>query len=171
MRRLPALLILLSAAGIAACGGGPPPSTPPSRAPSVFPVESSSPPPLASPEPQAVISVETRGGDCVSGPCDRLVNIMDDGRIHEVIPKDRTVGIVPKAVLEALQIEMVRADYTLIKRKPFTGTCPTAVDGQETIFTFHVATGDKQFASCRVAIDENHPLFRAVAGALAFDTP
>ena len=169
MRRLPALLILLSAAVLGACGGGPPPSTPPSRAPSVFPAETS-PPPIASPQPQAVISVETRGGACVSGPCDRLVNIEDDGRIHEVIPKDRTVGIVPKAVLEALQIEMVRADYTLIKSKPFTGTCPTAVDGQETIFTFHVATGDKQIASCKVAIDENHPLFRAVAAALAFET-
>jgi hypothetical protein len=169
MRSLPALLVLLSAVLVAACGGAAP-SGSPSRAPSVFPAETS-PPPTASPEPQAVVSIETRGGECPSGSCNRLVNIEDDGRIHEVIPKDRVVGMVPKEVIEALQIELVQANYNLLQSKPFTGTCPTAVDGQETLYTFHVPTGDEQIASCKVAIDENHPLFRAVAAALAFETP
>lgn len=170
MRSLPALLVLLSAALVGGCGASPGPSTAPSRAPSVFPVETS-PPPTASPEPIAVLTIETRGGECVSGPCDRLVNFDEDGRIHEVIPKDRVVGTVPKDILEALQIEMVQANYNLLQSKRFTGTCPTAVDGQETIYTFHIATGDEQIASCKVAIDENHPLFRAVAAARSFETP
>ena len=118
-----------------------------------------------------MISIETRGGECVSGPCDRLVNIDDNGRIHEVIPKDRVVGTVPKDILEALQIEMVQANYNLLQSRPFSVTCPTAFDGQETIYTFHIPTGDEEIASCKVAIDENHPLFRAVAAALAFQTP
>ena len=170
MRSLPALLVVLSVAIVTGCGSGPAPSTRPSRAPSVFPAETS-PPPTASREPLAVISIETRGGECPSGSCNRLVNIDDSGRIHEVIPKDRIVGTVPKGIVEALQIEMVQANYNLLQSKPFTGTCPTAVDGQETIFTFHIPTGDEEIASCKVAIDENHPLFRAVAAALAFQTP
>jgi hypothetical protein len=169
MRRLPALLALLSIALIGGCGATDNPSTATSRAPSVFRVETS-PAPTASPEPLTVLTIETRGGVCVSGPCERVVNFDDNGRIHEVIPKDRVVGTVPREVLEALQIAMVRTDYTLLRR-PFTGTCPTAVDGQEIIYTFHVATGDKQIASCKVAIDESHPLFRAVAAARAFETP
>jgi len=88
-----------------------------------------------------------------------------------VIPKDRIVGTVPKGIVEALQIEMVQANYNLLQSKPFTGTCPTAADGQETIFTFHIPTGDEEIASCKVAVDENHPLFRAVAAARAFETP
>ena len=165
MRSLPALVVLLSVGVLSGCGG-PGPTVSPSRAPSVFPAETS-PPPTASPEPQPVISIETRGGECVSGPCDRLVNIDDNGRIHEVIPKDRVVGTVPKDILEALQIEMVQANYDLLQSRPFSGTCPTAFDGQETIYTFHVTTGDEEFASCTVAIDPNHPLFQAVAAALA----
>ena len=43
--------------------------------------------------------------------------------------------------------------------------------GPETIYTFHIPTGDEEIASCKVAIDENHPLFRAVAAALTFQAP
>jgi hypothetical protein len=117
------------------------------------------------------MSIETRGGECAEGACSRLVNIEGDGRIHEVIPKDRVVGSVPTEILEALRIEMFRANYNLLQSKPFTGECPTAFDGQETVYVFHVPTGDEQIASCKVAIDENHPLFQAVAAALAFETP
>ncbi len=170
MRSLPALLVVLSCVVLGACGSGPAPSAAPSRAPSVFPAETS-PPPTASPEPLPILSIETRGGECAEGACTRLVNIDDNGRIHEVIPKDRVVGMVPKELVDALLLEMVQANFTLIQSKPFTGECPTAFDGQETIYTFHVATGDEEVASCKIAIDENHPLFRAVAAALAFETP
>ncbi len=171
MRTLPALLIVLFAAVLAGCTSGPAPSSPPSRAPSVLPAETPPPTPTASQEPLPILSIETRGGECAEGACSRLVNIDDNGRIHEVIPKDRVVGTVPKDVLEALQIEMVQANFALLQSKPFTGECPTAFDGQETIYTFHIPTGDEEIASCKVAIDENHPLFRAVAAAQAFETP
>ena len=44
---------------------------------------------------------------------------------------------------------------------------PDRLDGQETVYTFHVTTGDEEIASCKVAIDENHPLFQATAAAIA----
>jgi hypothetical protein len=172
MRRLPALLILLASMTATACWQ--PPTTPsplPSAAPSRLAAATPPPSPRPSEPPLPLLSIETRGGECPAGACNRLVNLDADGAIHEVIPKDRVVGMVPQEIVEALQVEMAQANYSLLQSRPFTGTCPTAVDGQETIYTFHLQTGDEEFASCTVAIDENHPLFRAVAAALAFETP
>ena len=136
-----------------------------SRAPTFIPLPSDSPAPT--PVPIAIVSIETRGGECATGACGWLVNIEADGTLHEVIPTDQVLGTVPEPLIEALRIEVEQANYPLLQSKPFTGECPTAFDGQETIYTFHVATGDEEIASCTVAIDENHPLFRAVAAALA----
>ena len=172
MRRLPALLFLLSAIPLVGCWQ---PPAEPTVVPSISASASAGPtvPPTPRPSEPALplMSIERIGGECAGGSCDRLVNLDADGRLHEVIPKDRTVGMVPKEVLEALEIEMAQANYNLLQSTPFTGTCPTAVDGQKVIYTFHVPTGDEAFDSCKVAIDEKHPLFRAVAAALAFETP
>jgi hypothetical protein len=169
MVRLRALLLpaiaLLVACGPTAIPSGSSVAPASSRAPTVIPVES--PTPAATPEAFAVVSIEPRGGECPAGMCNRLVNIEGDGRLHEVIPKDRVLGRVPPEILEALRIEMEQANFPLLQSKPFTGECPTAVDGQETIYTFHVSTGDEQLASCKVAIDPNHSLFQALAAALA----
>ncbi len=136
-----------------------------SRAPTFIPLPSESPAPT--PQPIAVVSIETRGGECASGSCNRLVNIEGDGTVHEVIPKDEVLGTVPEPILDALRIEIEQANYPLLQSRPFTGECPTAFDGQETIYTFHATTGDEVFASCTVAIDPNHPLFQALAAAIA----
>ncbi len=117
--------------------------------------------------PIALVSIETRGGECPAGACGRLVNIDADGAVHQVIPKDEILGTVPGPALDALRIEIEQANYPLLQSRPFTGECPTNFDGQETIYTFHATTGDEEIASCKVAIDPNHPLFQALAAALA----
>lgn len=147
------------------CGQTAVPTESASRAPTFVPLPSDSPAPT--PQPIAVVSIETRGGECPTGSCNRLVNIEGDGTLHEVIPKDAVLGTVPEPILDALRIEIEQANYPLLQSRPFTGECPTAFDGQETIYTFHATTGDEEFASCTVAIDPNHPLFLAVAAALA----
>jgi hypothetical protein len=53
-----------------------------------------------------------------------------------------------------------------MRAKPFTGTCPTAFDGQEVIFTFTLATGDIRLASCESDLDPDHELFRALREVL-----
>ena len=78
---------------------------------------------------------------------------------------------MPPEVIESLQTEVEQADYVAIRGRPFTGECPTAFDGQEVIYTFHVTTGDREIASCEVAIDPADPLFVAVEAALAFEQP
>jgi len=122
--------------------------------------------PIATPEPFALVAIEQTGGECAEGMCTRLVNIEGDGTLHEVIPKDVVLGVVPEELRDALRIEIERADYRQIASRPFTGTCPTAYDGQQITYTFHPSTGDRTIDSCKVAIDPSHPLFRALDAAL-----
>lgn len=171
---LRALLLSVLVVFVIGCGNAitPSPSASPSSAsPSSTAVVLAPASPAPTPEAFAVVSIETRGGHCRTGPCGRLVNIEGDGRIHEVIPTDRVTGRVPKELLEALRIEVEKANYPLLQSRPFTGECPTAYDGQETVYTFHVSSGDEELASCTVEIDLNHPLMQAVAAATALETP
>ncbi len=159
------LVLVLIGCGQTAVPPGSAPAPSASRAPTFIPLPSDSPAPT--PVPMAVVSIETRGGECATGSCNRLVNIDGDGTLHEVIPKDQVLGTVPEPILDALRIEVEQANFAQLQSRPFSGQCPTAVDGQETIYTFHVTTGDEEIASCKVAIDPNHPLFQALAAAIA----
>lgn len=172
MRRLPAaLLVALVSFLLGGCWSGVPddvrPEVPASASPSPTPTI----PPAKSQEPSPLLSVETIGGECAEGACHRLINLEADGTLREVIPVTKDVGHVPKELLDALQVEMDRANFVQIESKPFTGTCPTAVDGQETIYTFHLVTGDQMVRSCKVVIDPNHPLFRAASAVMALTSP
>jgi hypothetical protein len=159
MPRLPAVLLVACLALVGCSTEVVPPSAAPTPSPSATPPASQGAFPL--------LSVETIGGECAEGACHRLLSLDSDGRLHEVIPEDRIVGTVPKELVDALQVEMDRANFSLIESRPFTGECPTAVDGQELIYTFHLVAGDEEIRSCTVAIDERHPLFRAVAAVMA----
>jgi hypothetical protein len=174
MRRLPALVLcLVLGAGLLDCTSErllpappTPSSVPVSSSASLVPDPATTPEPLPTPEPFPLLSIETRGGECPSGMCTRLVNVEGDGRLHEVIPEDQVIGRAPPALAEALQVEIERANYPLILSRPFIGTCPTAYDGEQLIYTFHVSTGDRAVDTCKVAIDPNHPLFVAVEAVL-----
>ena len=171
MRRLPAAP-LVACLILAGCwSGGLDGDVRPQLTSSPDPTSAASASPTVEPAPSQeafpLMTVEIVGGECPSGMCDRLINVDADGRLHEVIPKDRTVGQVPPELIDALQVEMGRANFQQIRSNPFTGTCPTAVDGQEFIYTFHLLSGDREIRSCKVAIDPNHPLFRAVAAIMA----
>ena len=117
----------------------------------------------------ALVTIETRGGECPNGPCGSVVAIEADGRLHQLRPTDLVIGQVPPEVLEALRIEIAQANFSLIESRPFTDLCPTAYDGQETIYVFTVALGTafERIASCGVAIDPGAPLFVALNAALA----
>jgi hypothetical protein len=113
-----------------------------------------------------ILIVETHGGECPDGPCGTRIDIGSDGSVHRVLPTEEALGTIPKAELDALTAEIERANFALIESRPFTGECPTAYDGQETIYTFHLPTGNERIATCAVAIDPNHPLFLAVGAAM-----
>jgi hypothetical protein len=128
--------------------------------------------PPATPSPEqvsALVTIETRGGECPSGPCGSVVAIEADGRLHQLRPTDLVIGRVRPEVLEALRTEIDQADFSLIESRPFTDLCPTAYDGQEMIYVFTVAFGTafERIASCEVAIDPGAPLVVALNAALA----
>jgi hypothetical protein len=74
---------------------------------------------------------------------------------------------VTPEVLSTLQTLIATTDFRVIKSRPFIGDCPTAYDGQETIYSFGTPDGVETIASCTVAIDSSLPLFAAVDAVVA----
>jgi hypothetical protein len=113
-----------------------------------------------------LVTIETRGGECPEGACGSTVVIDADGRIHETAPAPLELGTLSDMTVEALATEIAKADFAELKSRPFTGTCPVAFDGQETIYTFVTSSGPERIASCEVEVDPSEPLFIAVSAGL-----
>ena len=115
----------------------------------------------------ALVTVETRGGECLNGPCGSKTAIERDGRVHSLAPAAADLGQVPPDVLTALDAAIKTTDFAILKSHPFTGECPVNVDGQEVIYEFGAPSGTERIASCEVEVDPELPLFMAVQAALA----
>jgi hypothetical protein len=125
--------------------------------------------PLPLPIPVAtgpLVTIETRGGLCVDGPCAATVSVERDGRVHQAAKPPNDLGIVPPAALAALDAAIRTTDFDALKSHPFTGQCPTAFDGQEIIFEFDAPGGVQRISTCEVNVDFESPPFVAVATAL-----
>jgi hypothetical protein len=116
-------------------------------------------------------TVTVRGGECPQGPCGGSTVIERNGRIHQTVPVAKELGQLPDELLNAVGAAVNAADFDVIRAKPFTGECPVAFDGQETIFEFGAPGGTQRIATCETDVDPNHPLFLAVAKVMAFATP
>ena len=114
-----------------------------------------------------LVTVTTRGGECVNGPCGSTLVVERDGRLHQTAPEAVVVGQVTPEALAALDGAIKTADFAAIRSVPFTGECPVNFDGQETIYVFGAPSGLERIASCETEVDPDHPLFRAVELALA----
>ena len=114
----------------------------------------------------ALVTLETRGGLCVGGPCGMTIVIERDGRVHQVAKPPNDLGIVPPVALAALDAAIRTTDFTALRSHPFTGQCPTAFDGQEIVFEFGAPSGVERVATCEVDVDFGSPLFLAVSTAL-----
>ena len=113
-----------------------------------------------------LVTVTTRGGECVNGPCGGTTVIERDGRIHQTVPTAADLGQVPPDVLTALDAGIKTADFDVIRARPFTGECPVNFDGQEQIYEFGAPGGVERIATCETEIDPDHPLFLSVTKAL-----
>ncbi|HTG42191.1 MAG TPA: hypothetical protein VK697_11330 [Methylomirabilota bacterium] len=163
MRSAALLTIVLVALLMGGCSGPPSASIASSASPSAPP---STLAPSATPS-RPLVTVETRGGMCAQGACDSTIAIEADGRVHAIAPAPAELGTVPDRGLEALNTEIAQADFAALTSHPFTGTCPIAFDGQETVYTFSIGSDTQRIASCEVIIDPAAPLFVAVTAALA----
>ena len=113
-----------------------------------------------------LVTVELRGGECAAAPCGMTVFLERDGRVHQAAKPPNDLGTVPPDQLAAIDTAIKVTDFAALRSHPFTRDCPTAVDGQEIVYTFATPSGTERIASCEVDIDEGLPLFVAVATAL-----
>ncbi len=127
--------------------------------------------PLPSSLPSALVgpllTIETRGGECPNDACGSTIVVEPDGRVHATAPAAAELGILPASTLDGLATEIAQADFATIKSHRFTGTCPVAFDGQETVYTFTTVSGVERIASCEVVVDPADPLFVAVGAVHA----
>lgn len=114
-----------------------------------------------------LVTVETRGGECLVAPCGMTIAIERDGRIHRIAPDEAALGTVPAGILAALLSQIRSTDFALVASRPFTGECPTNFDGQEIVYVFGAPSGVQRIASCEVEADPDMPVFAAVEAALA----
>jgi hypothetical protein len=113
-----------------------------------------------------LVTVTTRGGDCLDGPCGSTTVIERDGRVHQTAPTDANLGQLPGDILSALTVAIRATDFAAVRSVPFVGECPTAFDGQETIYEFGAPGGVERIASCESKVDPAQPVFAAVDAAL-----
>ena len=113
-----------------------------------------------------LLTVETRGGECINAPCGSTVIVERDGSVHAAAKPPNALGTIPADQLTALISAIKLTDFEALKSHAFTGQCPTAFDGQEYIFEFAAPTGTQRIATCEVAVDYGSPLFVAVSVAL-----
>jgi hypothetical protein len=125
----------------------------------------------------ALMAAQSRGGMCIEGMCETTIYLERNGLIHSAAKPPNELGIVPAETMAELEAQIAAADFDEIRSHPFTGTCPTAFDGQEVVFEFQTADGVERIESCQSAVDFASPLFKAVATAvgaylpLAIDQP
>ncbi len=113
-----------------------------------------------------LLTVSTRGGHCVDGPCGTTVVVDRDGRVHFAAKPPNELGAVSPELLATLDEAIRTTDYAELFSHPFTGECPTAYDGQEIVFEIAAPTGIQRIASCQVEVDYDSPLFAAVLEAV-----
>jgi hypothetical protein len=114
-----------------------------------------------------LVTIESRGGLCVNGPCGGTIAIERDGRVHALAPKPMEMRRLPEAFRLRLEQAIRAADFGRLQSRPFTGECPVNFDGEELIYTFGTVVGPVRLASCEVDIDPSDPLFAAVQAALS----
>lgn len=117
----------------------------------------------ANSEDNRLLSVAFVGGRCVYGLC----------RAEIVINRDRSytfangfnhkkAGILNQMDIADLTRQIDVADFNCIKSRKFQGTCPSASDRPEEIYTFYIQGRAEVVSACQNAIDLSSPLFSRV---------
>jgi hypothetical protein len=118
-----------------------------------------------------LVTIEATGGMCRTGTCRSVVAIEADGHVHQVEPEAIEISQVTTESIDVLRTAIAVTDFEAIRSRPFLGTCPTAFDGQERVYTITTAHGSERIASCDVEVDPDTPLFTAIHAILGTSVP
>jgi hypothetical protein len=156
-------VLLLAAALVAACGTGPATSAVPTpTVPPPTPVVVVPPTPVL-PSEGLLVTYLAHGGHCRTGTCEFTAEIFADGRVNR---SDGMEQVVDPMSLGLLARGIEEADWDAMLAVPFRGECPVNFDGQESVYTFHVAPEPIVVASCTTEVDTNQEPFQTVHGIL-----
>jgi hypothetical protein len=160
-------LALAAAFAIAACGSAASPGPSASPAPTAGATAATPGPTAATPAPAGpLVTIVLRGGDCQGGTCEQTVTIEQSGRVHIAAKPPNDLGVIVPLDLVALQGAIAATNFDLLRTHKFTGTCPTAVDGQELLLTFSTAKGEEVLAACETQLDFAWPVLAALVTVL-----
>jgi hypothetical protein len=138
------LVLVLAAASLGSCG-----LLPPGAVPADLDVP--------------LVTLETTGGECPQGECGFRAEIYRDGRVTRT---DGMAQSVDAPTIARLVEQVEAANWEVILATPFEGECPRSFDGQEEVYTFHVAPEPVVVASCTVLMDQQQEPFETVEGIL-----
>lgn len=123
--------ILLLAVLLAACGAGSP------DAPAASSPSGSASTSAAEPNRTAVVRLDWTGGLCPDGPCARSAEARQADGTWTATGNDRPDGLSGEVAAQdvAALARWLEGRWTVLTSETFTGTCPTAYDGQELTIT------------------------------------
>ena len=135
------------------------PTDPPTAEPTDAPTADPQDQPIPVDGPLAVIY--RHGGLCVTGgECQSTMTIQNDGTYTVTVNgQEPTEGSLTAEQVAQINTLISETDFDTILNTPFTGDCPTAYDGQETVYTFYQTGGAMELANCTVTVDPEAPLF------------
>ena len=109
-----------------------------------------------------MVTVDVTGGECANGPCGAQYVIRGDGSIEG---PEGSPASIPGEQAAAIAALAASTDWDAVRAVPFTGECPTNVDGQKHIYSFPADTGDLVFDSCEFDLSAV-PVIEAIDAAL-----
>lgn len=175
--RLPALALVTAAAlaGCASLGGAgasdtsdapdaSAPITASSTQPASVPQSSTPDAPVSSAPATFLASRTMTGGMCPDAVCSSTFAVSSDGAWNLVSNTASHFGVLSPGTLAALTV--AAADTSMLEAPKFTGTCPSAYDGSEIIYSWSDVAGTTQTVSaCDKAVPDSDPLVVALERA------
>jgi len=115
------------------------------------------------PRNSTLVKLIVSGGLCPEGPCGSSIEIRRDGTllvednegtyVREIGDKDRLNRLI--TILGSVNLEGLEA-------RKFTGTCPTAFDGQKSVYEFYTSEELVVIDSCEYVVDIEKPVYHAI---------
>jgi hypothetical protein len=139
--------------------------TPPSTSPSpTAPIPNVTPSRAATPQPFLLKITYAGGNRRSNGQPPEFIIRADGVSFYRFMGKETPHRVLGPREFARLNQRLTATNFTQIKSRSFTGTCPTAYDGNELIYTFQTKPGSsEELSSCKVTIPGNNMLFQQLA--------
>lgn len=109
-----------------------------------------------------LLKVRKTGGMCRLNSCDRELTILNNGTYRYEDATKTGAGKLSRRAFSRLKQRLAKLNIEQVRSQPFTGTCPIAYDGPETLYRFLIGQTVEEISDCKSAIDPGDPLFQQI---------